>query len=76
MAQCLRVGDTGPHRGRLLRFNVTEHPTVDWMAQQIVQAFPSDTPSKYLLRDRDGVYGARFRRRIRKMGIEEVIIAP
>ena len=64
------------HRRRLVHFNVTEHPTADWTAQQIVQAFPWDTPPKYLLRDRDGVYGARFRRRIRNMDIEEVIIAP
>ena len=44
-------------RRRLLHFNVTEHPTAQWTAQQMVEAFGWTTRPKYLLRDRDTVYG-------------------
>ncbi len=60
----------------LVHFNVTEHPTVQWVAQQIVEAFPFDESPRYLLRDRDNIYGAHFQQRVRNMGIEEVVIAP
>src|SRR5207253_3629124 len=46
------------HRRRVVHFNVTEHPTAHWTAQQIVDAFPAPP---YLLRDRDQVYGQQFR---------------
>jgi hypothetical protein len=49
------------HRWRILHFNVTEHPTAEWTAQQIVNAFPDDTAPSYLLRDRDAIYGHSFR---------------
>ncbi len=45
-------------------------------AQQIVEAFPWDTASKYLMRDRDSIYGAFFRDRVKNMGIKEVVSAP
>ena len=64
------------HRRRIVHFNVTEHPTAQWTAQQIIEAFPWDTAPKYLLRDRDAIYGSQFRRRVRSMGIKEVLIAP
>jgi hypothetical protein len=41
------------HRQRVMHFNITEHPTVTWTAQQTVDAFPDDTAPAYLLRDRD-----------------------
>jgi putative transposase len=63
-------------RRRVVHVNVTEHPTAAWTAQQVVDAFPWDEAPRYLLRDRDRVYGASFRRRVRNMGIEEVLIAP
>jgi hypothetical protein len=47
-------------RRRIVHFNVTEHPTAQWTAQQIVEAFPWDTAPRYLLRDRDSIYGAAF----------------
>ena len=47
-----------------------------WTAQQLVEAFPWDTAPRYLLRDRDSIYGEYFRRRVRGMGIREVLIAP
>jgi transposase InsO family protein len=64
------------HRRRVVHFNVTEHPTAHWTAQQIVEAFPNDTAPSALLRDRDTVYGAAFRHRVKGMGIREVLTAP
>jgi transposase InsO family protein len=63
-------------RRRLVHFNVTANPTAHWAAQQIVEAFPFDEASRFLLRDRDGIYGPDFRGRVEHMGIEEVLIAP
>ena len=54
----------------------TEHPTAKWTAQQIVEAFSWDEASRYLLRDRNAIYGAQFQQRVGNMGIEEVKIAP
>ncbi len=64
------------HRRRIVHFNITEHPTAQWTAQQIIEAFPWDTAPKYLLRDRDAIYGSQFRKRVRSLGVEEVITAP
>jgi transposase InsO family protein len=63
-------------RRRVLHFNVTEHPTAHWTAQQIVDAFPDDSAPSYLLRDRAAVYGDAFRQRVKGMGIDEVLTAP
>jgi putative transposase len=63
-------------RRRIVHFNVTEHPTAQWTAQQVVDAFPNDTAPKWLHRDRDSVYSETFRRRVAGMGIAEVISAP
>jgi len=62
-------------RRRVVHFRITEHPTARWTAQQVVEAFPWDTAPRFLLRDRDGIYGADFRGRVKSMGIEEVVIA-
>ena len=62
-------------RRRVIHFNVTANPTAEWTAQQIVEAFPWDTAPKYLLRDRDSIYGGWFRRRVKSMGIQEVLTA-
>jgi len=64
------------HRRRVIHFNVTEHPTAHWIAQQIVDAFPNDGAPLYLLRDRDGVYGHVFQQRVEGMGIAELLTAP
>ena len=64
------------HRRRVLHFNVTEHPTALWTGQQIIETFPEDTAPRYLLRDRDKIYGEEFRQRIRGLGMEEVLSAP
>jgi transposase InsO family protein len=63
-------------RREIVHFNVTAHPTAVWTAQQIVNAFPEDTSPKYMIRDRDAIYGEYFRQRIKNLGIKEVIIAP
>ncbi len=63
-------------RRRVVHFNVTKHPTAKWTAQQIVEAFPLDTAPKYLLRDRDKIYGSVFQNRVKNMNIKEVKIAP
>jgi transposase InsO family protein len=64
------------HRRCVVHFNVTEHPTAQWTTQQVIEAFPWDEAPRYLLRDRDRIYGAPFRQRVQHMGIEEVLIAP
>jgi putative transposase len=63
-------------RRRIGHFNITEHPTAQWTAQQIVAAFPWETAPRSLLRDRDAIYSVTFQRRIKNMGIKEVKIAP
>jgi putative transposase len=47
-------------RRKIGHFNITDAPTPAWTAQQIINAFPYDTGPKYLLRDRDAIYGALF----------------
>ncbi len=64
------------HRRRVVHFNVTDHPTAHWTAQQVVDAFPDDSAPSYLLRDRDSVYGHVFRQRVKGMGVGEVLTAP
>jgi putative transposase len=63
------------HRRHVIHFNITEHPTAAWTAQQIVDAFPNDSAPSYLLRDRDQVYGEPFRHRVKGMQIDEVLTA-
>jgi hypothetical protein len=55
---------------------VTGHPTAEWTAQQMLEAFPFDTAPKYLLRDRDRIYGEEFRKQVEVMNIKEVPSAP
>ena len=64
------------HRRRVVHFNVTEHSTAAWIAQQLVDAFPDESAPVSLLRDRDQVYGQQFRHRVKGMGIQEVLTAP
>ena len=65
------------HRRReVLHFNVTEHPTAAWTSQQIVEAFADRETPRYLVRDRDAVYGNEVRLRMASLHIEEVLTAP
>ena len=63
-------------RRRIIHVNITEHPTAAWTAQQMIEAFPEDTAPRWLLRDRDAIYGDVFRRRVASMGIGEVVSRP
>ncbi len=62
-------------RRKVVHFNVTAHPTAEWTAQQIVEAFPDDAAPRFLIRNRDSIYGAFFQERVKHMGIEQVVIA-
>ncbi|MCC6887508.1 MAG: helix-turn-helix domain-containing protein [Hyphomicrobiales bacterium] len=63
-------------RRQLLWFDVTRHPPAEWLAQQIVEAFPWDTAPAYLVRDNDHSYGQVFLNRLRSMGIRDRPTAP
>src|SRR5215467_1924898 len=63
-------------RRRVVHFNVTAHPTAEWTAQQLREAFPFAQSPKYLLRDRDRIFGAEFSQQVADLGIEEVLAAP
>jgi transposase InsO family protein len=63
-------------RRDLVWINVTPHPTADWIARQITEAFPWNEAPRYLIRDRDRVYDAAAMRRLRAMGIRDKPIAP
>jgi transposase InsO family protein len=63
-------------RRDLVWINVTSNPTADWIARQITEAFPWNEAPRYLIRDRDRVYGAAVTRRLRAMGIRDKPIAP
>ena len=63
-------------RRDLVRINVTTHPTAEWIARQITEAFPWNEAPRDLIRDRDQVYGAAVMHRFRAMGIRDKPIAP
>jgi transposase InsO family protein len=64
------------HRRMVGHFNVTAHPTAEWTAQQFIEVFPFDEVPRFLLRDRDRVYGSVFQERVKNIGVEEVLVAP
>ena len=66
----------GHDRRQLLWFEVTRHPTAEWLARQITEAFPWASAPAYLVRDNDRAYGAAFRSRVRAMGIRDRPISP
>ena len=59
-------------RRRVLYFNVTQYPTAEWAAQQVVEACPFELPGRFLVRDNDKIYGARFRDRIDGLGLKQI----
>ena len=63
-------------RRRILHFAVTGHPTAAWTAHQLREAFPWDTAPRYLLRDRDRIFGQEFVEQVKAMGIKQVLSAP
>ena len=64
------------NRRDMVWINVTTHPTAEWIARQITAAFPWNDAPRYLIRDRDRVYGDIVTRRLRAMGIRDKPIAP
>jgi transposase InsO family protein len=66
----------GHERRRLLWIEVTKHPTAEWLARQITEAFPWDTAPDYLIRDNDRAYGGVFEARVGAMGIRDRPIVP
>jgi hypothetical protein len=63
-------------RRDLVWINVTTNPTAEWIARQITEAFPWDGAPRYMIRDRDRIYGAVVTRRLRAMGIRDTPIVP
>ena len=66
----------GHGRRQLLWFEVTRHPTAEWLARQITEAFPWASAPTYLVRDNDRAYGHVFTSRVRAMGIRDRPISP
>src|ERR1700739_3643236 len=66
----------GHGRRQLLWFEVTRHPTAEWLARQITEAFPWASAPGYLVRDNDRAYGQVFTSRVRAMGIRDRPISP
>src|SRR5947208_2741418 len=64
------------NRQRLLPFGVTSHPTAEWTAHQLREAFPWDSAPRSLLRDRDRIFGHEFVEQVKAMGIQPVLSAP
>jgi len=72
---CFVVLELG--RRQILHINVTEHPTDEWVARQVREAFPGSEEPRYLIRDNDSCYeGEEFEQSIKVMGIRQVVTAP
>jgi putative transposase len=63
-------------RRQILHFAVTDHPTAEWTAQQLREAFPRESAPRYLLRDRDRIFGVDFTRQVKEFGIQEALATP
>src|SRR3984893_5151978 len=63
-------------RRDLVWINVTANPTAEWVARQITEAFPWEMAPRYMIRDRDRIYGIVVTRRLRAMGIRDKPTAP
>ncbi len=64
------------NRRMAIHYDVTAQPTASWTAQQVIDAFPDDDAPRFLIRDRDRIYGSPFGDRIANMGIEEIATPP
>ncbi len=62
-------------RRQVIHFNVTNNPTAEWTARQLVQAFPFESAPKYLIRDRDGIYGDRVLETIKFLNMHDKVIS-
>jgi transposase InsO family protein len=63
-------------RRRIVHFAVISHPAAEWTTHQLREAFPWESAPRYLLRDRDRIFGHEFVEQVKAMGIEQVLSAP
>lgn len=63
-------------RRRVVHFGVAEHASATWVSQQLREAFPFDSAPRFLIRDRDSIYGTAVAKTLEALGVEEVVIAP
>ena len=63
-------------RRQIVHVGVTAHPTAEWAAQRVIEAVGNRVPPRFLLRNRDGVYGTTFRGRVSGLGIRELVTPP
>jgi transposase InsO family protein len=63
-------------RRDLVWINVTTNPTAEWVARQTTEAFPWNEAPRYMIQDRDRVYGTVVTRRLRAMGIRDKPTSP
>lgn len=63
-------------RGEIVRVAVTAHPTAEWLARQVTEAFAWERAPRHLVRDNDGAYGKAFRKRVQALGIRDHPIPP
>ena len=63
-------------RRRIIHFNVTSNSTADWTSLQLIQAFPFDSAPRYVIRDRDGIYGPKVIDTLDFLDIEQIVTAP
>jgi transposase InsO family protein len=63
-------------RRKILHFSTTEHPTQQWLADEVLRAFAKNPRPSYLIRDRDRCYGRKFSESVRQLGIRERVTAP
>ncbi len=62
-------------RRRVIHFNVTRHPTAEWTSRQLIQAFPFESSPKYIIRDRDGIYGEKVLETIKFLNVNDIVIS-
>ena len=63
-------------RRRIMHFAVTQYPTAEWTAHQLREAFPWDTAPRFLLRDRDRIFGHEFVQQVKAMGVKQILSTP
>jgi len=63
-------------RRKIIHFNVTTNPNSDWTSLQLIQAFPFASAPRFLIRDRDGIYGQKVPDTLKILGVEQVVISP
>ena len=63
-------------RRKIIHFNVTANPNSEWTSLQLIQAFPFDSAPRFLIRDRDGIYGLKVPDMLKTLGVEQVVISP